>query len=256
MSAAWARSRYLGETAPNATTSGRAAAGKRLSADARFSHRRQAPDHLQRADPRRAMTTPDAIAAAKAGLRRTLLAARAQRTPAARREAGRRIAAAAADLLGDWSPAVAAVYLAIGTEPPTDQLIAVLADRGCRLIVPILRDDGDLDWTPYHPADPTEPGLRGTLIPTQPRALGVEAVSTADLIVVPALAVDPTGVRLGRGGGGYDRALRRRSPGSLTVAVIYDDELVPSLPEADHDQRVDAALTPSRTHRFRAGSSL
>lgn len=62
---------------------------------------------------------------------------------------------------------------------------------------------------------------------------------------MPAVAVDRTGLRLGRGGGSYDRALARVGPAILTVALLYDGELVSRLPAEPHDQRVRAAVTPS-----------
>jgi 5-formyltetrahydrofolate cyclo-ligase len=72
-------------------------------------------------------------------------------------------------------------------------------------------------------------------------------VRGADLIVVPALAVSSsTGVRLGRGGGSYDRVLDRVDPGILTVAAVYDTELVESVPAEPHDRPVRAVVTPSR----------
>ncbi|MFD0819548.1 5-formyltetrahydrofolate cyclo-ligase, partial [Micromonospora zhanjiangensis] len=71
------------------------------------------------------------------------------------------------------------------------------------------------------------------------------AVGTAELIVVPALAVDRTGVRLGRGGGSYDRALARCGPAALTVALVYDEELIEHVPAQPHDRRVRAVVTPS-----------
>jgi 5-formyltetrahydrofolate cyclo-ligase len=76
---------------------------------------------------------------------------------------------------------------------------------------------------------------------------GPDAVRGADLVIVPALAVSSaTGVRLGRGGGSYDRVLARVDPGILTIAPVYDSELVESLPAERHDRPVRAAVTPSR----------
>ena len=67
----------------------------------------------------------------------------------------------------------------------------------------------------------------------------------ADVVVVPALAVDRGGVRLGRGGGYYDRALRHVRPDARLVALVFDDELVDALPVEPHDRRVTAVVTPS-----------
>jgi 5-formyltetrahydrofolate cyclo-ligase len=65
---------------------------------------------------------------------------------------------------------------------------------------------------------------------------------------VPALAVSRSGVRLGRGGGSYDRALARVPPGMPIIAMIYDDELVDELPHDDWDVPVTGAVTPSGWH--------
>ncbi|MDP9461630.1 MAG: 5-formyltetrahydrofolate cyclo-ligase, partial [Actinomycetota bacterium] len=87
-------------------------------------------------------------------------------------------------------------------------------------------------------------GRFGLLEPLGPR-LGPTAIGTADVIVVPALAVARDGVRLGRGGGYYDRALRHSRPDAVVVALVHDDELVDELPAEPHDHRVNAVVTPS-----------
>ena len=74
----------------------------------------------------------------------------------------------------------------------------------------------------------------------------VAALASADLVLVPALAVDAAGVRLGRGGGSYDRALSRVRPGVPVIALLYPGEVVPVLPAQPHDRPVTAALTPAR----------
>lgn len=107
-------------------------------------------------------------------------------------------------------------------------------------LLPVLLPDGDLDWGTYDGVLVT--GLRGT---TQPRdRLGVDAVAACDVVLVPALLVDREGVRLGKGGGSYDRALARCT--GLTVALVHDDELVDVLPREAHDVPVRAVVTPSR----------
>lgn len=107
-------------------------------------------------------------------------------------------------------------------------------------LLPVLLPDDDLDWAVY---DGTlAAGRRGLLEPVGPR-LGVDAIALCDVVLVPALLVDRSGVRLGRGGGSYDRALRRAT--GLTVALVHDDELVEELPVELHDVRVAAVATPS-----------
>lgn len=138
-----------------------------------------------------------------------------------------------------------AAYESLPTEPPTEALVAALQARGIRVVVPVLRDDLDLDWrdasTPAREGDKA----RAPLDPAD--LLGRDAIADAQVVIVPALAVDRDGVRLGQGGGSYDRALARRDPDALVVAVVQDDELVDDpLPHEPHDARVDAVVTPGR----------
>ena len=80
------------------------------------------------------------------------------------------------------------------------------------------------------------PARHGLLEPIGPR-LGPTAIGTADVVVVPALAVARDGIRLGRGGGYYDRALQHVRPDAVLVALVFDDEFVDELPTEPHDQR-------------------
>src|SRR5215469_3886092 len=82
-------------------------------------------------------------------------------------------------------------------------------------------------------------------------ALSVDAIAAVDLVLAPALAVSEGGVRLGRGGGSYDRALARVPSGVPIWALIYDDELVDELPRDDWDIPVTGAITPSGWHDLR-----
>jgi len=107
----------------------------------------------------------------------------------------------------------------------------------------VLRDDYDLDWASYEGPDSLAPGPHGLLEPTEPRR-GVAGISSADLVIVPALAADPRGHRLGRGGGSYDRALTRVGAAVPTIALLYDSELLDEVPAGPHDQRVRAVAQP------------
>ena len=79
----------------------------------------------------------------------------------------------------------------------------------------------------------------------------MEAVATADAVLVPGLAVGADGLRLGRGGGSYDRALGRVPVGTFTCVLLYDDERLPVVPAEPHDRPVAAAATPAGITRFR-----
>ena len=138
--------------------------------------------------------------------------------------------------------AVVAAYMPIGSEPGGPALVEALAAQ-VRVLLPVLLPDGDLDWAAL---STLTAGPRGLLEPVGPR-LGVSAITTADLVLVPALAVDRAGLRMGRGGGSYDRALSRlpASGGPLVVALLHDGELVDSVPTEPHDRPVHAVITPT-----------
>ena len=180
---------------------------------------------------------------AKAALRERVLAARAERSTAERDAAGAAIAATLGDLI--TRARHVAAYAAVGTEPPTAPALAACRTAQLPVLLPVLLPDGDLDWGDGQQTAPTS---RGLLEPTGPR-LGVHAIEGCDLVLVPALAVDGDGNRLGRGGGSYDRALRRAT--GLTVAVLYDGEQVDRVPAEQHDVRVAAVVTPSGLVRLR-----
>jgi 5-formyltetrahydrofolate cyclo-ligase len=145
--------------------------------------------------------------------------------------------------------ATVAAYVAVATEPGTGPLLDRLAAAGKRVILPVLRSDNDLDWAGYDGPDALVAAGRGLLEPTG-RRLGVDAVATADVVLTPGLAVDRHGIRLGRGGGSYDRVLARVPPGTFVCTLLYDDELMGTVPAADHDRPVTAVVTPSGVTRL------
>ena len=145
--------------------------------------------------------------------------------------------------------ATVAAYVSVGKEPGTGPLIEALHAYRRRVILPTLLPDNDLDWAEYAGPDRLVPGPRGLLEPAGPR-LGVDAVATADVVLVPGLAVDGTGMRLGRGGGSYDRALGRVPVGTFVCVLLYDGELVDAVPSDVHDRRVVAAATPTGVTYF------
>jgi 5-formyltetrahydrofolate cyclo-ligase len=181
----------------------------------------------------------------KAELRRHLLAVRRGLSPAELAAAGRSIRDAVLDLPETQMAGTVAAYWSIGAEPDTHGLLFALWKRGTYVLLPLLLlPDGDLDWASYEGPDSLRPGPRGLMEPTEP-VRGVAAVCSADLVLVPALAVDHSGLRLGRGGGSYDRALARVGAQVPTVAPVYDAELVNRVPGGPHDQRVRMVARPS-----------
>lgn len=140
-----------------------------------------------------------------------------------------------------------AVFVSQDGEPGTGPLIDTLHAEGVVVLLPVLLDDFDLDWGAYEPGR-QEPGRFGLLVPTT-RSLGVESVSTADVVICPGVAVDRAGNRLGRGGGSYDRALARCGPDVLRVQLAYDDEVVDGVPTDAHDEPVHVIVTPTSSVR-------
>lgn len=181
----------------------------------------------------------------KSGLRTELLGNRATMAPEARAGAGRALRDALLPVPEVEMAGTIAAYVSVGPEPDTRGLLFALWKRGTYVLLPRLLPDGDLDWASYEGPDSLAPGPRGCLEPTEPPR-GPGAVASADVVLAPAVAVDETGMRLGRGGGSYDRALARVGPAILTVALVYDGELLPAVPAEPHDRRVRAVATPSR----------
>lgn len=141
-------------------------------------------------------------------------------------------------------------YVSFGSEPPTLEANDALRAAGVRVLVPLVLDDLDLDWCWYEGADALADGARGGrgvkgLREATGEALGVDAIESAELVVVPALAVGRDGTRMGRGGGSYDRALSRVAPGTPVVALLYDGELLDTVPAEPHDRRVSAVVLPT-----------
>ena len=184
---------------------------------------------------------------AKVALRNRLLAARRSKTPESLAAASTAVLETLQSLVRRESPTVIAAYAPVGSEPGGPNLPEALRTAlpsTSSLLLPVLLPDGDLDWAPYDGPASLRRASRGLSEPIGPR-LGPAAVTGATLVVVPALAVDRSGVRMGRGGGSYDRALARVPPTALTVALLPDGELVDTVPAEPHDRRVRAVITPS-----------
>lgn len=134
-----------------------------------------------------------------------------------------------------------AAYVPVGREPGSVALLDALRHSGTGILLPVVRSDG-LAWAPYTGLEGLVGGALGTREPGGPQgALGV-----VDAVLVPALAVDHRGVRLGRGGGYYDRALVAVPDGTPLVALLHDGELVARLPADPWDRPVTAVVSPAR----------
>ena len=169
-------------------------------------------------------------------LRRRLRAARNRRDGDELERLGALIAEVGAARARDAT--LVAAYAAVGTEPPTRLLVERLVTAGCSVVLPVVRGPG-LAWARYDGWEALAD--RGGLL--EPVGEATHDIAEADVVFTPALAVDRTGVRLGRGGGHYDRALVG-VPRHRLVAVVFGDEVVDVLPREPHDVRVGAAVTP------------
>lgn len=187
--------------------------------------------------------------AEKARLRRILLAARRALSPRARAERDAALTGAALRLATGTDPSLGVVgvdhgpvcaYLPLGAEPGGPGFVDTLTAAGVDVLLPVVPSGpGPLDWARHDGRL-----VLGPLGVHEPagRRLGADAVADAVLVLVPALAVDRRGIRLGRGGGYYDRTLGRAT--GVVVAVIGVGELVEGLPTLPHDRPVAAALLP------------
>ena len=184
-----------------------------------------------------------ALRSRKVALRRQLTAQRLKTNDIERSDWGKSLRDAVLSLPEIQMAGTVAAYVSVGTEPQTRGLIYALWKRGTYVLLPLLLDDFDLDWASYEGPESLAPGPRGLLQPTEP-GRGVHAVTSADLVIVPALAVDRAGRRLGRGGGSYDRALARVGAAVPTVALIYDHELLDEVPCGRRDQPVRMVARP------------
>ncbi|MEI7029387.1 5-formyltetrahydrofolate cyclo-ligase [Streptomyces pratensis] len=191
-------------------------------------------------------------AAAKAVLRGELLAARALLTKEDVAKAAAALSSSALRLPRLADARTVAAYVSVGREPGTRALLDALRGRGVRVLLPVLLPDNDLDWAVYEGAERLLPAGRGLLEPAGPR-LGPAAVLDADAVLLPGLAADGAGMRLGRGGGSYDRVLARLMAAGAHPALIvllYDDEVVARVPAEPHDHPVDAVVTPAGARSF------
>jgi 5-formyltetrahydrofolate cyclo-ligase len=150
-----------------------------------------------------------------------------------------------------------ALYVSLGGEPDTTLAIEELRAQGCAVWLPVQRTDQGLDWAAFEGWDELHPGPHRIREPSG-RRLPIDELRSASLVVIPALAVDHQGRRLGRGAGCYDRTLARlRSSGAIgappTCALVYESEVVPVLPAQPHDEPVDEVITPQGYRSFTAG---
>jgi 5-formyltetrahydrofolate cyclo-ligase len=190
----------------------------------------------------------DTAAHRKRALRAELRERRQNLTSTERQAATAGITRNLVDLTTDLSARSVACYLSTTIEPDTRPFVNWAVAQGLRVLLPVSRDDGLLDWTTGDGETETE-GLFG-----MPEAvgelLGPIAINDVDLILVPAAAVDASGMRMGWGRGYFDKTLGSMEKCPPVYAVVFDGELVDEVPRERHDQPVDGAVTPTRIVQF------
>jgi 5-formyltetrahydrofolate cyclo-ligase len=189
--------------------------------------------------------------ASKAALREQLLAARSRVADAVRATEARMLGEQLEALVGEQTSSGSTIcaYVPVKTEPGAIEMLDMLVRRSARVLLPVARTGAEdvplpLRWGEYRPGALTR-GRWGLLEPPEPW-LPSSALAEAGLVLVPALAVDRTGVRLGRGRGFYDRSLSNRDPRAWLIAMVRDEELVDELPADPHDVPMTHAITPRR----------
>ncbi len=155
-------------------------------------------------------------------------------------------------------PAIGSIgaYVSYAGEPGTIHIREFTTANGIRLALPIIRPDFALDWA--WDSEDVAPGRNYAGVPEPTGAVvahGADGIVSLHcrVLLVPALAVDARGYRMGKGGGFYDRllaGLEHLEARPLMVAVVHDDEVLDELPVEEHDHPVDAVLTPSRIIRI------
>ncbi|MEU6669737.1 5-formyltetrahydrofolate cyclo-ligase [Streptomyces sp. NPDC046727] len=192
----------------------------------------------------------------KRTLRREILTVRNRLTADDVGDAGRALAERALELPEMAHGRTVAAYVSVGSEPGTLALLDALRARGVRVLLPALLPDNDLDWGEYAGPDSlarVQHGGKMALFEPSGARLGPDAVTAADVVLLPGLAVDARGMRLGRGGGSYDRVLARLERAGAhprLVVLLYDTEVVARVPAEAHDKPVHAVVTPSGVRRF------
>ena len=184
-----------------------------------------------------------AIEDAKRVLRRQLRTERAERGPAFSAERAPALAAQLQALTRSLEARTISAYLSTPDEPDTRAFLTWAAEQGIRVLLPVIRPDGLLDWAEHDGTETIEATL-GMPEPTAD-ALAPTELESVDLMLIPATAVGRDGSRLGGGRGFFDKTIAAMAECPPVYALVHDEELFDSVPHASYDQPVDGVVTPS-----------
>lgn len=190
----------------------------------------------------------DEVGNEKRALRAELRERRRIMTSTERDESSEALTQNLIDLATSLGSRFIAAYLSMPSEPNTRDFLHWACDNNIRVLLPISREDGLLDWAPYDGND-EDVDILGLPTPTS-ELLGPIAINDADLILVPAAAIDRTGMRMGWGRGYFDKTLGSMEHCPPVYAVVFDNEFVDSVPRERHDQPVNGVVTPSGVISF------
>jgi len=188
----------------------------------------------------------DAIADAKRALRAELRERRQMLSSQAREQAEVGIHTQLDTLVDQLGVRSMSCFLSTTSEPGTRSFVADAVARGIRVLLPVTRADGLLDWAVATPDGDIAEGMFGLPEPVG-ELLGPIAVNDVDLLVIPAAAVDRSGMRLGWGRGFFDKTLGSMERCPPVYAVVFDSEVLDEVPSDLHDQPVTGVVTPTRT---------
>ncbi|SIT70388.1 5-formyltetrahydrofolate cyclo-ligase [Microbacterium sp. RU33B] len=194
---------------------------------------------------------PDAIASAKRALRADLRERRQLLSDSARDAAALGVQQQLDALVDRLGARSVSCFLSTTTEPGTRGFVRAAVARGIRVLLPITRADGLLDWSPASLEGEITEGLLGMPEPVG-ELLGPIAVGDVDLMIIPAAAVDSIGMRLGWGRGYFDKTIGSMERCPPVYAVVFDSEILDEVPSDVRDERVSGVVTPTRTLAFPA----
>lgn len=191
----------------------------------------------------------DAIVSAKRALRADLRERRQLLSQSARDAAAAGVRTQLDALVERFDARSISCFLSTTTEPGTREFVQDAVARGIRVLLPVMRADGLLDWAVATADGEITEGLLGIPEPVG-ELLGPIAVNDVDLMVIPAAAIDRTGMRLGWGRGYFDKTLGSMERCPPVYAVVYDSEFVDEVPSDTRDERVTGLVTPTQTITF------
>lgn len=140
-----------------------------------------------------------------------------------------------------------AAYVSEDDEPATGRILATLQGNGVRVLLPVLGPGLARAWAYFRGFDDLEQRAPGRPLEPSGPILAADAIKDAEAVLVPSLAVDGLGTRLGQGGGWYDRMLALIDDEVPTFAMLFTHELIRdrNLPRAEFDVPVKAVITPT-----------